>query len=262
VKPPDHCKAIPTVYGGVQMRSRMETQCALLFDRLGWKWEYESKSYMLKNGVAYIPDFFIPTLDLIVECRGYESDKGSAQISGFAAEMEAHEIYNYLVIGPDKCTRYIYKQKPREANLTYCCACGVWTFSVQGWIHGACDRCINFTFNELRIEASEGKVRFGGKNSDKWASICLPHRWHLAAFLYRLISHFYDTSGSHHLSNKASAMSFILGRDGLPEKVDCGKCGIPNEEKDFIHRTWDRLLRDEKELKAKNGEQEAVSNGA
>jgi hypothetical protein len=34
-------KAIPTVYGGVKFRSRLEATWAAFFDRCGWSWDYE-----------------------------------------------------------------------------------------------------------------------------------------------------------------------------------------------------------------------------
>lgn len=45
-------QAIPTVYEGVQMRSRLEARWAAFFDLCGWKWTYEPCDF---NG--WIPDF-------------------------------------------------------------------------------------------------------------------------------------------------------------------------------------------------------------
>ncbi len=46
--------AIPTVYRGIQMRSRLESKWAYVFDALGWRWEYEPIDL---NG--WIPDFVL-----------------------------------------------------------------------------------------------------------------------------------------------------------------------------------------------------------
>lgn len=46
--------AIPTVYNGIEFRSRLEAKWAAFFDMVGWKWEYEPIDL---NG--YIPDFVI-----------------------------------------------------------------------------------------------------------------------------------------------------------------------------------------------------------
>lgn len=45
---------IPTVYKGVQLRSRTEARWAAFFDALGWSWEYEPIDLE-----AYIPDFVL-----------------------------------------------------------------------------------------------------------------------------------------------------------------------------------------------------------
>lgn len=44
--------AIPTVYKGIQMRSRLEARWAAFFDLCTWQWSYESLDF---NG--WIPDF-------------------------------------------------------------------------------------------------------------------------------------------------------------------------------------------------------------
>ncbi len=48
--------AIPTVYRGVQFRSRLEARWAAFFDLLGWKWEYEPIDLP-----GWIPDFRLDT---------------------------------------------------------------------------------------------------------------------------------------------------------------------------------------------------------
>ena len=46
--------AIPTTYKSIEFRSRLEAKWAVMFDHLGWTWEYEPIDF---NG--YIPDFYI-----------------------------------------------------------------------------------------------------------------------------------------------------------------------------------------------------------
>lgn len=46
--------AIPTSYGGVNFRSRLEARWAAFFDLLGWPWEYEPIDL-----AGYIPDFIL-----------------------------------------------------------------------------------------------------------------------------------------------------------------------------------------------------------
>lgn len=59
-------QAIPTIYAGIKMRSRLEARWAAFFDLLGWPWVYEPIDL---NG--YIPDFALrfPADPLLVEVK-------------------------------------------------------------------------------------------------------------------------------------------------------------------------------------------------
>ena len=46
--------AIPTMYRGIQFRSRLEARWAAFFDVLGWHWEYEPAEFR-----GWIPDFLL-----------------------------------------------------------------------------------------------------------------------------------------------------------------------------------------------------------
>lgn len=46
--------AIPTMYSGVQFRSRLEAKWAAFFDIVGWQWEYEPFDLG-----GWIPDFYV-----------------------------------------------------------------------------------------------------------------------------------------------------------------------------------------------------------
>jgi hypothetical protein len=46
--------AIPTTYKGIEFRSRLEAKWAVMFNQLGWTWEYEPIDLH-----GYIPDFHI-----------------------------------------------------------------------------------------------------------------------------------------------------------------------------------------------------------
>lgn len=62
-------KAIPTLYAGVQMRSKLEAEAAKLFDGLGIKWKYEPQGWDC-DGVWYLPDFYLPAIRTYVEIKG------------------------------------------------------------------------------------------------------------------------------------------------------------------------------------------------
>ena len=50
---------IRTLYNGYTFRSRYEARWAMLFDKVGWHYEYEPEAFLLKNGEGYLPDFII-----------------------------------------------------------------------------------------------------------------------------------------------------------------------------------------------------------
>lgn len=61
-------KPIETVYKGYRFRSRLEARWAVFFDTLGLKWEYEKEGFDI-NGKWYLPDFYLPDLDLWIEIK-------------------------------------------------------------------------------------------------------------------------------------------------------------------------------------------------
>lgn len=62
-------KAIETRFDGYRFRSRLEARWAVFFKTLGIPYEYEKEGYHL-DGVQYLPDFWLPTLDSWVEIKG------------------------------------------------------------------------------------------------------------------------------------------------------------------------------------------------
>jgi len=53
-------QAIETNYKGYRFRSRLEARWAVIFDWCQWQWDYEPQGYTLKNGINYLPDFYLP----------------------------------------------------------------------------------------------------------------------------------------------------------------------------------------------------------
>ncbi len=52
-------KAIPTIYNGVEYRSRLEAQVACLLTNLNADFQYEPQGFDLGDGLKYLPDFFV-----------------------------------------------------------------------------------------------------------------------------------------------------------------------------------------------------------
>ena len=62
-------KAIETEYNGYRFRSRLEARWAVFFDTGHLVYEYEPEGFQLKNGTKYLPDFYLPDLDVYVEVK-------------------------------------------------------------------------------------------------------------------------------------------------------------------------------------------------
>lgn len=62
-------KAIETTYNGYKFRSRLEARWALFFDELGIEYQYEMEGFELAGGVWYLPDFWLPYLNVWVEVK-------------------------------------------------------------------------------------------------------------------------------------------------------------------------------------------------
>lgn len=201
--------AIPTVYRGISLKSRFEAQAALLFDSLGWEWEYEPHSFMLSNGVAYTPDFLIPNWNMFVECRGYDSEKGRMQLDGFAELVGSGDgapfgkdgefADRFLILYGDSEARLVLgKRCVGMAMLVHCKDCG-WTTggitSEPGLAvpEAYCSSCIAPMLlprwhkwdGKTRIDrlavitVSKGKILVNGAGSQAWDSILIvPNEGH------------------------------------------------------------------------------------
>jgi hypothetical protein len=60
---------IDTIYNGYRFRSRLEARWAVFFDALNIRYEYEKEGYRLSNGEWYLPDFWLPDYQWIVEIK-------------------------------------------------------------------------------------------------------------------------------------------------------------------------------------------------
>mgnify|MGYP001564766639 CR=1 FL=1 len=63
-------KAIETRYKGYRFRSRLEARWAVFFDALGIVWEYEKEGFDLGAAGYYLPDFWLPDLNVWIEIKG------------------------------------------------------------------------------------------------------------------------------------------------------------------------------------------------
>ena len=77
-------KPIETQYKGYRFRSRLEARWAVFFDYLEIKWLYEPEGFDLGDGLYYLPDFYLPDLDLWIEVKGVMTQKDHQKLEAFA----------------------------------------------------------------------------------------------------------------------------------------------------------------------------------
>ena len=93
-------KAIETVYKGYRFRSRLEARWAVFFDTLGIQWEYEKEGYDLGEAGWYLPDFWLPQVEMWAEVKpDLLSDEESAKVE--ALIMQSHKSVLLLIGVPD-----------------------------------------------------------------------------------------------------------------------------------------------------------------
>lgn len=85
-------QAIETRYAGCHFRSRLEARWAVFLDELNIKWEYEPQGLMVSHRMtgdegkfSYLPDFWLPKQDLILEVKGSLTGLQAVQILDTAA---------------------------------------------------------------------------------------------------------------------------------------------------------------------------------
>lgn len=61
--------AIPTTYKNVRFRSRLESNWARWLDDQEIVWSYEPEGFKI-GGVWYLPDFYLPEINTIIEVKG------------------------------------------------------------------------------------------------------------------------------------------------------------------------------------------------
>lgn len=60
---------IETVYNGYRFRSRLEARWAVFFSEIRMRFEYEPNGYEISPGEWYLPDFYLPDLQVYVEIK-------------------------------------------------------------------------------------------------------------------------------------------------------------------------------------------------
>ena len=95
-------KAIETHYDGYRFRSRLEARWAVFFNAVGLEYQYEMEGFEME-GVRYLPDFYIPSLNRWFEIKGKAlSELEIKKCEEFCRRMDNQNIKFSILIGaPD-----------------------------------------------------------------------------------------------------------------------------------------------------------------
>lgn len=84
-------QAIETYYKNTRFRSRLEAKWALFFDELGIVWDYECQGFE-SRGIRYLPDFYLPELELFFECKPYAPSESDFKKSAIGVEASGKTL--------------------------------------------------------------------------------------------------------------------------------------------------------------------------
>ena len=97
-------RAIETHYKGYRFRSRLEARWAVYFDTIGIDWEYETEGYDLGKVGWYLPDFWLPQVNMWAEVKGKAFTKKEKVKCEALVEMTGNECL--LLEGMPEYTTY------------------------------------------------------------------------------------------------------------------------------------------------------------
>lgn len=83
-------RVLETVYRGHRFRSRAEARWAVFFENLSIEYEYEPEGFDLGFGCLYLPDFYLPGLEVYFEVKGREpsrEEQRKAELLSSAAQI-------------------------------------------------------------------------------------------------------------------------------------------------------------------------------
>ena len=92
-------KSIQCEYKGYTMRSILEKRIATKLDEMGVHWYYEPQGFKMKDGICYLPDFYLPDQKIWIEGKGLMADTDIHTVNCFVQENENKEPL--LIVFPD-----------------------------------------------------------------------------------------------------------------------------------------------------------------
>lgn len=162
-------KALDTQYAGCYFRSRLEARWAVFFDFLHINWMYEPQGFELDSGDWYLPDFYLPDLDIWFEVKGVADPLGLAKFNEFAAAMDNYRCAIAMgdIPRPEHVNAYSTEQLQIDTGHDYnyawcrCGRCGRYGIEFEGRSFRLPCKCFD--------TATEGDR---GHNADETTIVC------------------------------------------------------------------------------------------
>ena len=145
--------AIPTIYNGIQMRSRLEATWAAVMDHYGIEWLYEPEAFKLSDGTMYLPDFYLPRANMIFEVKGLMTDVDMHKIEQWMRDTQRPAAIGYPdgkfsacdfgftpsgKVNPDEPEIWDFDENP---HIILCSECGCVSFISIGCMAWRCPCC-------------------------------------------------------------------------------------------------------------------------
>jgi len=161
--------SIPTIYKGIQMRSKLETRIAFMLDKMNLKWSYEPKVFLLSSGIHYKPDFYLTELDTWIEAKGVIGENNVKISKTFCkdnstellliSDIEAIYFYHINYGGYDKKDDFEV-ELDKDVYIGICSDCNSYFF---------CSNLGNYHCRKCKVHNGDHDIKYTFTGSNIWS---------------------------------------------------------------------------------------------
>jgi hypothetical protein len=107
-------QAIQTFFDGFHFRSRTEARFAVMWNALGWHYQYEMEGFALEQG-RFLPDFFLDDRRVFFEVKGLMPSHHEVGLCANLANESNRTVF--LAVGQPEHEVAVYRFPPHENYL-------------------------------------------------------------------------------------------------------------------------------------------------
>lgn len=116
--------AIETRWDGYRFRSRTEARWAVALAHVGIKYVYEHEGFRLSDGTPYLPDFYLPALNAVLEVKG-SPDADICKPLSLARSSDMRVFVAFGAPAHGSSIHYLLREGSiKAAHFAQCPACG------------------------------------------------------------------------------------------------------------------------------------------